>query len=51
MKAPHTVAFDRVTGQATVVVDFSNPSLELVKVEGASHVRFTVGVAAVDFVV
>jgi len=49
VKAPHTVAFDRVTGQATVVVDFSNPSLELVKVEGASHVRFTVGVAAVDF--
>jgi len=49
VKAPHTVAFDRVAGQATVVVDFSNPSLELVKVEGASHVRFTVGVAAVDF--
>jgi len=49
IKAAHTVAFDRATGQATVVVDFSNPSLELVKVEGSNVVRFTVGLAAMDF--
>ncbi len=49
VKAPHTVAFDRTTGETNVVVDFNNPSLELVQVEGASHVRFTVGIASVDF--
>ncbi len=49
VKVAHTVAFDRATGQATVVVDFANPNLELVKVEGGDVVRFTVGVAAVDF--
>jgi len=35
IKAAHTVAFDRTTGEATIAVSFSNPSLELNQVDGA----------------
>ncbi len=49
VKAAHTVSFDRTTGEATIAVDFSNPSLELNQVDGADVVKFTVGLAAVDF--
>ena len=49
LKAAYTVGFDRTNGQAAVSIEFTNPSLELNQVEGATQARFTVGVAAVDF--
>jgi hypothetical protein len=49
VKAAYTVAFDRTTGEASVTIDFSNPSLELSQVEGADQAQLLVGVAAVDF--
>ncbi len=49
IKAAYTVAFDRTSGEASVTIDFSNPSLELNQVEGADQAKILVGVAAVDF--
>jgi hypothetical protein len=49
VKAAYSVAFDRVSGEASVTIDFSNPSLELNQVEGADQAQILIGVAAVDF--
>ncbi|MBN2166741.1 MAG: hypothetical protein JW717_10725 [Marinilabiliaceae bacterium] len=49
VKAPYTVGYDRATGEVAIAIEFTNPSLELNQVEGATQARFTAGIASVDF--
>ncbi|MDB4335201.1 hypothetical protein OAA06_02445 [bacterium] len=49
VRAPYTVGFDRTTGEVAVSIVFNNPSEELLPIEGATHAKFTVGIAAVNF--
>ncbi|WP_430810129.1 MULTISPECIES: hypothetical protein [unclassified Carboxylicivirga] len=49
LKLSHTVAFDRAAGTTQLAIDAFNPSEEVPQVEGATHVRFILATAAVDF--
>ena len=49
LKISHTVAFDRVAGTTQMAIDAFNPNEEIPQVEGATHVRFVMATAAVDF--
>jgi hypothetical protein len=49
LKVSHTIAFDRVAGSTQLAIDAFNPSEEIPQVEGATHARFILATAAVDF--
>ncbi|TRX72577.1 hypothetical protein [Carboxylicivirga sp. M1479] len=49
LKLSYTVAFDRAAGGSQLAIEAFNPSKEIPKVEGATHVRFILATAAVDF--
>ncbi|MCU4177667.1 hypothetical protein [Carboxylicivirga sp. N1Y90] len=49
LKLSHTIVFDRAAGTSQVAIDAFNPNEEIPQVEGATHVRFILAMAAVDF--